>query len=69
MNRCKNCGSTAQFKRVLTQHIENEIKKGMIEVYECQGCGYTENIYYAFECAEGRTAEGTLIYKDRRKNK
>ena len=67
MNICKNCGSSAQFKRVLIQHVENEIKRGVIEVYECQGCGYTENVYYAFESAEGRTSNNTLIYSDRRK--
>ena len=58
MNRCKNCGSTAQFKMVYSNHMYNRI----LEVYECQGCGYTENIQYTFECAQGRTAEGKIIY-------
>ena len=64
MNKCKNCGSTAQFKRVLSQHVADFI----VEVYECQGCGYTENVCYAFDSAEGRTADNTLIYTDRRKH-
>ena len=63
MNKCKNCGSTAQFKLVLTEHLT----KSLIEVYECQGCGYTENIYYTYDGAEGRTTDRTLIYRDRRK--
>ena len=67
MPRCKNCGSTAQFKKVLVQYVDNDVKKGIVEVYECQGCGYTETTYYTFDCAEGRTADRTLIYRDRRK--
>ena len=59
MNNCKNCGSTAQFKRVLIQHAED----GILEVYECCGCGYTENIFYKFTYAEGKNAEGTLIFR------
>ena len=58
MSRCKNCGSTAQFKIVYSNHILD----GILEVYECQGCGYTENIQYTFECAQGRTAEGVIVY-------
>ena len=69
MHRCKNCGSTAQFKKVHYQYNEyDDPKIGIVEVYECQGCGYTENIYYAFGCAEGRTADSTIIYRDRRSN-
>ena len=64
MNKCKNCGSTAQFKLVLTEYLT----ESLVELYECQGCGYTENIYYLFECAEGHTADGTFIYRDRRKH-
>ncbi len=67
MHRCKNCGSTAQFKKVHRQYVNDDIKKGIVEVYECQGCGYTENFYYTFDCAEGRTADRVLIYSDRRK--
>ena len=69
MNKCKNCGSTAQFKKVHVQYVDNDLKKGIVEVYECQGCGYTENMLYAFDCAEGRTADRVLIYSDRRKCK
>ena len=67
MIRCKDCGSTAQFKKVHTQYNkDNDNKTGIVEVYECQSCGYTENIYYTFDNAEGRTAYGTVIYRDRR---
>ena len=58
MNNCKNCGSTAQFKMVYSNHMLDSI----IEVYECQGCGYTENVQYTLECVQGRTAEGIIIY-------
>ena len=47
--------------------VNDDIKKGIVEVYECQGCGYTENFYYTFDYAEGRMADRTLIYSDRRK--
>ena len=61
MNRCKNCGSTAQFKLVLTEYLTNSL----LETYECCGCGYTETDYYTFEGASGRTADGTIIYNER----
>ena len=63
MNKCKNCGSTAQFKLVSTEHLTNSL----VEVYECQGCGYIENTYYTYECTEGCTPDYTFIYRDRRK--
>ena len=68
MSNCKNCGSTAQFKKVRMHYIEAEAeaRQGLLEVYKCQGCGYTENVCYVFDSAEGRTADNTLIYTDRR---
>jgi predicted RNA-binding Zn-ribbon protein involved in translation (DUF1610 family) len=68
MHKCKNCGSITRSKKVHTQYNKNDDPKtGIVEVYECQSCGYTETIYYAFEGTEGRTADRTFIYRDRRK--
>jgi MinD superfamily P-loop ATPase len=68
MNKCKNCGSTAQFKRVLLDHNTDSLFDSIVEVWECQGCGYTENICYTFYGAIGKTADGTVIFKDRSKH-
>ena len=65
MNYCKNCGSTAQFKTVYSRSMIESILK----VYECQGCGYTETVQYALECAQGITAEGVIIYSKGRNSK
>jgi hypothetical protein len=61
MQKCKNCGSTAQFKLLLTSDIDDML----IKEYAC-GCGYKEKVYYKLDRIEGRFL-GTLIYTEKDK--
>lgn len=56
MIRCKNCGSTAQFKKV----YEAETEHHLVQQFKC-GCGATASLKYALVEISITTKEGTRL--------
>ena len=64
MNRCKNCGSTAQLKIDPIHRVDG----GLMETHRC-GCGCVTKIFYKQAIVDSRvyyagSAHGTLIYRE-----
>ena len=56
MNKCPNCGSTAQPKLLTTEYNENGWSIEVVRIYICGcGCTYTGTSYYHCNDADETT--------------